>query len=58
MKTIFKFFVFLFTGLVAAFSPLSQQALEAQGMCCASCALKKEENDVEMVDSEEENKDD
>ena len=58
MKKVFKFICFLVAGLVSLFAPLQTSALEAQGICCATCVMKKEEDKVEVVIQEEDRKDD
>ena len=47
MKKVFKFICFLVAGLVSWFAPLQTSALEAQGICCATCVMKKEEDKVQ-----------
>ena len=54
----FKFLCFLAAGLVSWFAPLQTSALEAQGICCVNCAMKKEEDKVEVVIQEEDRMDD
>ncbi len=58
MKKMFKFLCFLAAGLVSWFAPLQTSALEAQGICCATYAMKKEEDKVEVVIQEEDRMDD
>ena len=52
---LFKFLCLLVTGLAASFAPMQMSALEAQGICCAGCAMKKEEEEdrVEVVIEED-----
>lgn len=51
MKTILKGVGLLFAGLAAWFSPM-QQIPHGEGLCCAECAMKKED-EIEYVIEEE-----
>ena len=52
MKKLFQFFGLSMAGLMAFFSPM-QQIPHGEGLCCAECALKKED-EIEIVDEFEE----
>jgi len=48
MKATFQFIGLIMAGLMAMFSPM-QNIQHGESMCCAECALKKED-EIEIVD--------
>ena len=51
LMKILRIISLLFAGAIAFFQPLKIQ--HNQGMCCAECVFKKED-EIEIVDQEEE----
>lgn len=51
LNKILKFLSFSLACLVSCFAPLQMGCIDMQGMCCASCAIKKEEEEdrIEVI---------